>query len=64
MARQAQKKINRLEFDAIVKKVESDPDDATLSLLVQKLLFFYKADEDIQRLVSLELILFPSYKAD
>ncbi|XP_054278815.1 ubiquitin-protein ligase E3C-like [Macrosteles quadrilineatus] len=50
--RQAQKQLERNEFDAIVKKCElSDPNDATLTLLVQKILFFYNPDVDANRLV-------------
>uniref|UniRef100_A0A1B6EYS1 Ubiquitin-protein ligase E3C n=1 Tax=Cuerna arida TaxID=1464854 RepID=A0A1B6EYS1_9HEMI len=51
IVRQSQKNVHRQDFDATTKKVDMDPDNATLTLLVQKLLFFYKADVDTARLI-------------
>jgi len=56
LTRQHYKKIQRAAFDETVQQsscVGHVPDEQTLSLLIQRLLFFYSEEEDASRLVCL-----------
>lgn len=54
LTRQRHKKMQRMAFDETVQHgsyVCQTPDEQTLTLLIQRLLFFYSEEEDASRLV-------------